>query len=213
MTRIYTTATIACPLAALYDYVTTPAYWPEWHPSSLGVSDGAEHSLLLGERVTERFLVAGRRGSVVWTVTEREEPQRWVIVGAIEGATAAVPSPTCSPSAPMASSSRASSSIQRPTRSLPSSMRSSCAAAYRRNRSKRRETSRRRWRRGIAQLSSMLRAVPVDACVIAIIVPPNLLYVAIGVEREARYLDGIGVACGDRQNHPHAIAQRSYSGQ
>jgi uncharacterized protein YndB with AHSA1/START domain len=86
MTRIYTTATIACPLEALFDYVTTPAHWPEWHPSSLGVSDSADHSLLVGERVTERFLVAGRRGSVVWTVAEREAPQRWVIVGAIEGA-------------------------------------------------------------------------------------------------------------------------------
>ena len=85
MARIYTTATIACSIADLYDYVTTPAHWPEWHPSSLGVSDGADHSLLVGERVTERFLVAGRRGSVVWTVSERDAPHRWVIVGVIEG--------------------------------------------------------------------------------------------------------------------------------
>lgn len=83
MTRIYTTATIACPIEDLYDYVTTPAHWPEWHPSSLGVSDGADHSLTVGEEVTERFLVAGRRGSVVWRVTERAAPNRWVIVGAI----------------------------------------------------------------------------------------------------------------------------------
>ena len=84
MTRIYTTATIACPIEDLYDYVTTPAHWPEWHPSSLGVSDGADHSLTVGEEVTERFLVAGRRGSVVWRVTERDAPNSWVIVGAIE---------------------------------------------------------------------------------------------------------------------------------
>ena len=84
MTRIYTTATIACPIEDLYDYVTTPAHWPEWHPSSLGVSDGADHSLAVGEEVTERFLVAGRRGSVVWRVDERDAPHRWVIVGAIE---------------------------------------------------------------------------------------------------------------------------------
>ncbi len=83
MTRIYTTAMIACPIEALYGYVTTPAHWPEWHPSSLGVSDGADHSLLVGERVTERFLVAGRKGSVVWIVTERAAPNRWVIQGAI----------------------------------------------------------------------------------------------------------------------------------
>ncbi|HEV8191605.1 MAG TPA: SRPBCC family protein [Ktedonobacterales bacterium] len=85
MARIYTTATIACPIDDLYAYVTTPAYWPDWHPSSLGVSEGATHSLTVGERVTERFLVAGRRGTVVWTVTEREAPRRWVIAGAIEG--------------------------------------------------------------------------------------------------------------------------------
>lgn len=84
MTRIYTTATIASPIGDLYDYVTTPAHWPEWHPSSLSVSDGADHSLTVGEEVTERFLVAGRRGSVVWRVTERAAPHRWVIVGAIE---------------------------------------------------------------------------------------------------------------------------------
>ena len=84
MTRIYTSAMIACPIETLYDYVTTPAHWPEWHPSSLGVSDGVDHSLLVGEQVTERFLVAGRKGSAVWTVTERAAPNRWVIQGAIE---------------------------------------------------------------------------------------------------------------------------------
>jgi uncharacterized protein YndB with AHSA1/START domain len=85
MTRIYTTATIACPIDDLYTYVTTPAHWPDWHPSSLGVSEDADHSLEVGERVTERFLVAGRRGTVTWAVTEREAPHRWVISGAIEG--------------------------------------------------------------------------------------------------------------------------------
>jgi uncharacterized protein YndB with AHSA1/START domain len=88
MARIYTTATIACPIDELYTCVTTPAHWPDWHPSSLGVSEDADHSLEVGERVTERFLVAGRRGTVIWTVTEREAPRRWVISGAIEGTNA-----------------------------------------------------------------------------------------------------------------------------
>lgn len=83
MTRIVTTATISCPIETLYDYVTTPGHWPEWHPSSLGVSGATDHSLAVGERVTERFLVAGRRGEVVWTVTTREAPTRWVVEGAI----------------------------------------------------------------------------------------------------------------------------------
>ncbi len=83
MTQIITSATIDRPIEAVYAYVTTPGHWPEWHPSSLGVSGATDHSLLVGEQVTERFLVAGRRGEVVWTVREREAPRRWVIAGVI----------------------------------------------------------------------------------------------------------------------------------
>ncbi|HEV2459943.1 MAG TPA: SRPBCC family protein [Ktedonobacterales bacterium] len=87
MTRIYTAATIRRPVEAVYDYVTTPGHWPEWHPSSLGVSGATDHSLAVGEQVTERFNVAGRRGTVVWTVREREAPRRWLIEGSIVGGT------------------------------------------------------------------------------------------------------------------------------
>ncbi len=83
MTRIVNTATIRRPIEAVYDYVTTPGHWPEWHPSSLGVTGATDHSLAVGEQVTERFLVAGRRGEVVWTVGEREAPRRWTIEGKI----------------------------------------------------------------------------------------------------------------------------------
>jgi uncharacterized protein YndB with AHSA1/START domain len=83
MTQIITSATIQCPVERVFDYVTTPGHWPDWHPSSLGVSGATDHSLLVGEQVTERFLVAGRRGEVVWTVREREAPRRWIIDGVI----------------------------------------------------------------------------------------------------------------------------------
>ncbi len=85
MTRIYTTIHIPQPIERVFDYVTTPGNWPSWHPSSLSVSGATDHSLLPGERVTEDFLVAGRRGQVVWTVREREAPRRWVIEGQIVG--------------------------------------------------------------------------------------------------------------------------------
>src|SRR5687768_15658043 len=85
MTRIYTTIHIERPVEQVFEFVTTPANWPQWHPSSLGVSAGADHSLQVGERVVEEFLVAGRRGRVIWTVKEREEPRRWVIGGEIVG--------------------------------------------------------------------------------------------------------------------------------
>ena len=87
MTRIYTAATIRRPAEVVYDYVTTPGHWPEWHPSSLGVSGATDHSLAVGEQVTERFNVAGRQGTVVWTVREREAPRHWVIEGSIVGGT------------------------------------------------------------------------------------------------------------------------------
>jgi uncharacterized protein YndB with AHSA1/START domain len=83
MTDIVTAATIACPIETVYDYITTPGHWPDWHPSSLGVSGATDHSLQIGEQVTERFQVADRRGEVVWTVREREAPHTWVIAGNI----------------------------------------------------------------------------------------------------------------------------------
>ena len=85
MTRIVSIATIARPIGDVYAYVTTPGHWPAWHPSSLAVSGATDHSLAVGEQVTERFRVAGREGTVVWTVREREAPRRWLIDGQIAG--------------------------------------------------------------------------------------------------------------------------------
>ena len=84
-TRIDTVASIQRPATVVFDYVTTPAHWPAWHPSSLAVSGSADHSLEVGEQVTEDFRVAGRRGRVVWIVTTREPPGKWTIEGKIDG--------------------------------------------------------------------------------------------------------------------------------
>jgi uncharacterized protein YndB with AHSA1/START domain len=84
MTRIYTTIHIRKPIEQVFDYVTTPANWPRWHPSSLAVSGSTDHSLAVGEQVREEFRVAGRHGYVVWTVREREAPRRWSIEGQVE---------------------------------------------------------------------------------------------------------------------------------
>ncbi len=89
-TRIVTAITIRQPVAQVYDYVTTPGHWPQWHPSSLAVSGAVDHSLLVGERATEDFLVAGRRGRAVWTVIAREAPARWEIEGEVDGRKASV---------------------------------------------------------------------------------------------------------------------------
>jgi hypothetical protein len=84
-THIVTVASIQRPSHVVFDYVTTPAHWPQWHPSSLAVKGAVDHPLNVGEQVVEAFRVAGRRGSVVWTVTAREPPDKWTIDGTIEG--------------------------------------------------------------------------------------------------------------------------------
>ncbi len=86
MTRVTTVAEISRPVEEVFDYVTTPGNWPRWHPSSLGVSGATDHPLRVGEQVTEEFQVAGRRGTVVWTVREALPPLRWRIEGEIVGA-------------------------------------------------------------------------------------------------------------------------------
>ena len=85
MTRIFSTAYIPHPVEEVYNFVTTPANWPSWHPSSLAVTGDADHSQEVGEQCTEEFLVAGRHGKAVWTVIERTFPSHWVINGIIEG--------------------------------------------------------------------------------------------------------------------------------
>jgi uncharacterized protein YndB with AHSA1/START domain len=85
MTYIYSITTIHKPIKQVFDFVTTPDNWPAWHPSSLKVSGAIDHALVIGEQVTEEFLVAGRHGYVVWTVQERQPPYRWSIEGRITG--------------------------------------------------------------------------------------------------------------------------------
>lgn len=82
MTTIVTESTINKPATQVFDYVTTPANWLTWHPSSLALRGATDHPLQVGEEVTEDFRVAGRKGTVVWTVVERDAPRRWVISGA-----------------------------------------------------------------------------------------------------------------------------------
>ncbi|GLC92692.1 hypothetical protein Tamer19_21000 [Cupriavidus sp. TA19] len=97
MTRIHSEATIQRPPAEVFEYVSTPANWPAWHPSSLAVRGATDHSLQAGEQVTEDFRVAGREGTVVWTVAERRAPTSWRIDGDIDGRKAGTVTYTLTP--------------------------------------------------------------------------------------------------------------------
>lgn len=75
----------------VFDFVTRPGNWPQWHPSSLAVSGATDHPLQKGEQASEDYRVAGRRGRALWTVTERDAPRRWTIEGrGQEGGTATI---------------------------------------------------------------------------------------------------------------------------
>ena len=78
MTHICNSIQIRQPIEEVFDFITTPANWPQWHPASVSVSGNADHSLLQGEEVTED--ISGR-GQVTWLVRERSAPRRWVIDG------------------------------------------------------------------------------------------------------------------------------------
>lgn len=83
MTRIYSKARINRSIDDVFNYVTNPFNWPKWHPSSLAVEGCADRSLTVGEQVREEYLVAGRQGSVIWTVIESKPPHGWAIEGKV----------------------------------------------------------------------------------------------------------------------------------
>ncbi len=90
MTRIVATARIERPIEAVFAYVTTPANWPSWHPSSISVAGSTDHPLLVGEEVVEAFVAAGRRGETTWRVTGREAPRYWRIDTTLNRAEASI---------------------------------------------------------------------------------------------------------------------------
>ncbi|MGB7946828.1 MAG: SRPBCC family protein [Candidatus Binatia bacterium] len=81
MTRICNSIEIRRPIDAVFEFITTPANWPQWHPASVSVSENGDHSLQPGEEVIEQIKVAGHRGEARWRVRERIAPSRWVIEG------------------------------------------------------------------------------------------------------------------------------------
>ncbi len=79
MPSIVTEIEIPRRIEDVFVFVTTPSNWPLWHPSSLRVSEGADHPLTPGERVREDFITAGRQGAVTWVVRAANPPHEWSI--------------------------------------------------------------------------------------------------------------------------------------
>ena len=77
MTLLCQSIEIAAPPAAVYDYVTRPLRWKEWHHSSLVVQEVTDESLVAGRRFEEDVAAAGRRRHLCWMVEESRPGQRW----------------------------------------------------------------------------------------------------------------------------------------
>ena len=85
MPSVVTEIEIPRRIEDVFAFVTTPANWPLWHPSSLRVSEGADHLLTPGEVVREEFIAVGQRGAVTWVVRAANPPREWRIHCTPEG--------------------------------------------------------------------------------------------------------------------------------
>ena len=47
-------------IADVFAFFTTPKNWPRWHPASISVAGAMDHSLAVGEEVTEEFRMGSR---------------------------------------------------------------------------------------------------------------------------------------------------------
>jgi uncharacterized protein YndB with AHSA1/START domain len=64
--------------ALVYDYVTRPKRWKEWHHSSLAVQEVGEESLVAGRKFEEDVQAAGGlQRHLFWTVEDSQPAKRW----------------------------------------------------------------------------------------------------------------------------------------
>lgn len=77
MTVITLSTDIAAAPDHVYDYVTRPSRWKEWHPASQGVHDIGDESLVAGRRFEEEVVSAGRQRHLTWLVEESRPGQLW----------------------------------------------------------------------------------------------------------------------------------------
>lgn len=81
VTRIYNAISIRRPIGDVFDYVTTPKNWVQWHPVTAAVSGATDHALDVGEQVVEEIRSAAGGARMLWTVRERFAPNHWRIDG------------------------------------------------------------------------------------------------------------------------------------
>ncbi|WLH66280.1 SRPBCC family protein [Pseudomonas sp. FP2309] len=71
---------IKAPIDTVYDYVTQPERWHEWHPSSLSAETGTCGPLLAGARFTETIDLLGVRVPMSYRVQIARRPDEFKTV-------------------------------------------------------------------------------------------------------------------------------------
>ena len=77
MTTIRLSTVIPAAPRAVYDYVTRPVRWKEWHPSSQEVQGVDDEPLVAGRRFEEDIVAGGRARHLTWLVEESRQDARW----------------------------------------------------------------------------------------------------------------------------------------
>ncbi|NVZ22696.1 SRPBCC family protein [Pseudomonas costantinii] len=71
---------IEAPIEVVYDYVTQPDRWHEWHPTSLSADTGTSGSLPVGARFTEVIDLLGVRVPMSYRVQIARPPSEFKTV-------------------------------------------------------------------------------------------------------------------------------------
>lgn len=77
MTTQITRTLLRAPPHEVYDYLTRPSRWREWHAASLGTQPPDCDSLRAGARFEENIRAAGFRRRLSWRVLDADAPTRW----------------------------------------------------------------------------------------------------------------------------------------
>lgn len=83
ISKVIHSITIRKPIEEVFQFVTTPANWPKWHPASVGVEGAVDHSGKPGERMIEKIRLGPFKAEIHWEVIESQKPQRWLIKGEV----------------------------------------------------------------------------------------------------------------------------------
>lgn len=76
-TRLQHSIVIAADPGVVFDYVCTPGFWPDWHPSSLRLHGDAARPLHADDRFEEDIRAGGREARLRWRVLTAEAPALW----------------------------------------------------------------------------------------------------------------------------------------